>query len=148
MGRNRILSVAEAGEIKILSDRTGKNPGEFRHPFFILKSNRAATLWVIDRRNHRLQEVSFTGAAIREVGSPGPQPGGLIYPESASVFDDGTIAVVQGVCTPALKLFSPAGDELESLPLDYLPRGMLLHRNLLLVCDGSGSYIRVYERID
>ena len=69
-----------------------------------------------------------------------------MLPESASVFEDGVIAVSQFQFTRMIKIFSNEGEELEALELDYVPLGVLAYKQFLFVCEMSGNHIRVYER--
>ncbi len=143
---NRVLSVSNAESPEILCDRIGKNRGELRYPFSFCSSSSNDTFWVVDNRNHRLQEFSLEGTPIRVIGGAGLGLGRLVLPEFAAQFDDGSIVIGQSACIKALKLFSPDGDELDSIQLDYSPRGMLVYQGLLLVCEWAGDHIYVYER--
>lgn len=144
---NRILAVCRTGKIEVLFGCTGKGLGEFRHPISFCNAHANGTFWAVDLRNHRVQELRLDGEPIREIGGVGLGMGHLVLPESAAVFDDGVLAVNQWACTKALKLFSPDGKELETIQLDYSPRGMLAHQGFLLVCEGHGNHIYIYERV-
>jgi hypothetical protein len=45
-----------------------------------------------------------------------------------------------------LKLFSPSGDELVRLALDYYPSGMVIKGSTLFVAAYDDNSIRLYER--
>ena len=146
-GNNRVLSVQSTGAVKVICDRVGYGLGEFRHPYSFCAGNSDETFWVVDRRNHRLQEMDFSGNPCREIGIAGFGIGCLLLPEFAAIFEDGTLVIDEWSCTKAVKMFSPEGEELDSLRLDYAPRGMLVHDGLLFVCEWSGDHVYVYERI-
>jgi hypothetical protein len=56
------------------------------------------------------------------------------------------LAISQHEVSRCIKLFSPDGREQDCLMLDYIPAGMLVAENVLLVADLGGSSVRVYER--
>jgi hypothetical protein len=143
---SRILAAAPSGQITPLVDREGKNPGELLHPIAFCSTNEKSEFWVVEIRNHRLQRFGLNGQSMETVGRVGLGKGHLLLPESATIFDDGTLAVSQRACTREIKLFSKDGEELETLHLDYAPWGILAHKNLLFVCEGFGNHIHVYER--
>jgi len=143
---NRILAVGHTGGTEILFGHMGSTLGKLKHPIWFCDTNVNDTFWVVDLRNHRLQELRLDGEPVREIGGVGLGMERLVLPESAAVFDDGVLIVDQWACTKALKVFSPDGKELETILLDYSPRGMLAHQGLLLVCEGYGDHLRVYER--
>jgi hypothetical protein len=147
MGNHRVLTASASGEIQVLCDRRGQAPGEFQHPLSFCAGRSSDSCWVVDLRNHRLQEVSSDGSVQRRIGRAGLGAGCLVLPESAAVLDDGSIVVAQWACIRALTLFSPDGAEMGYLPLDYSPKGMLVHQGRLMVCDWSGDHVIVYEYI-
>ena len=61
------------------------------------------------------------------------------------MFPDGVLVIAQE-WFPELKLFSGGGAEMDQLPLDYSPGGMLVHQDRLLVSQSDGDSIRIYER--
>ncbi len=143
---SRILMAAMDGQITALVDRQGKHAGELRHPVAFCGAKGKPAFWVADIRNHRLQRFHLDGQFEEMIGGIGLGKGRLVLPESVSMFEDGTLAVSQRQCTRAVKLFSEIGDEFDTLQLDYGPWGILAHRGFLLVCEGDGNHIRVYER--
>jgi len=143
---NRVLVASTSGKIRVLCNREGTNLGEFRHPISFCATNSEGTVWVVDLRNHRLQKLSLDGVPLQEIGGPGLGMGRFVLPEHSVIFEDGVLVVGQWACIKALKVFSPEGDELDTIHLDYSPRGMLVHQGRLLVCSGSGDHIYVYER--
>jgi len=142
---SRILAATAGWQITTLVDRAGKNPGELRHPIAFCGSKKDPEFWVVEIRNHRLQRFNLNGQSLGEIGGVGLGKGHLVLPDSAAIFDDGMLAVSQGHCSGALKLFSEDGDE--TIPVDYYPWGILAHKSILLVCEGLGNRIRIYERI-
>jgi|GEM_PF-1700401 hypothetical protein len=164
-GWNGSILVADTGNNRIISlDESGKgaqfggaviHSGGFRHPIFLFRSPHSYgnSLWVVDSRNHRLQELDSTGSLVRVVGSPGLGKNSLSHPESAAQFEDGVLAVSQYTCHKepergkAVKVFSPDGEELGCQFIDYDSRGMLVHHGFLLVADPGHDCIHVYERI-
>ncbi len=143
---HRLLAISESGNIEVLADRRGRGLGEFQHPIGFCGASSEMAFWTVDLRNHRLQECRLDGTSLRQIGGAGLGAGRLLLPEAAATFADGVLAVAQWACTKVLKLFSPDGDEIESVRLHYSPRGMLVHEGRLWVCEGHGNHIYVYER--
>jgi hypothetical protein len=144
---SRILVATPSGQIESLVRLEGKKTGELRHPIAFCHAKEKSEFWVVEIRNHRLQRFSLHGQSLAEIGGLGLGKGHLVLPESATTFDDGVVAISQRQCTRVIKLFSKDGDELETLQLDYSPLGILAHNAFMLVCEGNGDHIRVYERI-
>jgi hypothetical protein len=143
---NRIMVASTGGLVAPLLDQEGKRLGQLRHPVAFCGTKDRTEFWVVESKNHRLQRFSLNGMALQQIGKAGLGKGCLVQPESATIFDDGTFVTSQRVCVNSLKLFTREGDELETVHLDYSPGGVLAHDSLLLVCEGFGNHIRVYER--
>jgi hypothetical protein len=146
MKNHRILIFTADGDVRLFGNGEGTEPGKFRHPASCCFAAAEDVVWVVDLRNHRLQKLDLNGGFLKQIGDPGFGRGGLIMPEFCAIFDDGVIIANQWACIKALKVFSPNSDELEVVHLDYVPRGMLIHENRLLVCSNLGDHIHVYER--
>jgi sugar lactone lactonase YvrE len=144
---NRILITDANGQISTLVGGQGKHPGELRHPIAFCGSGENAEFWAVEIRNHRLQRFNLDGQFLGEIGGFGLGKGHFVLPDSAAIFDDGLLAVSQWQFSRAVKLFSKDGNELETLQVDYSPWGILAHKSILLVCEGLGNHIRIYERI-
>jgi hypothetical protein len=145
MGNHRILSVTASGKIETVFDRAGKALGEFRHPVSMCGGQTRDTFWIVDRLNHRVQEIDAEGVPVRSVGQPGLGLRCLDLPEHAAVLPDGSLVVSQGACLSYLTLFSADGRNTERYPLDFVPKGLLVHDKKLLVCEWLGQHIYVYE---
>jgi hypothetical protein len=146
MKNHRILVFTADGDVHPFGNGEGTEPGKFRHPASCCFTDAEDFVWVVDLRNHRLQKLDMNGVFLKQIGGPGFGRGGLIMPEFSAIFNDGVILANQWSCVKALKVFSPNGDELDSFCLEYVPRGMLIHENRLLVCSNLGDHIHVYER--
>jgi hypothetical protein len=142
---SRILAATPSGQIKTIVDHAGKKPGELRHPIAFCGLQKDSQFWVVEIRNHRLQRFNLNGQFLEEIGGLGLGKSHLALPDSAAIFDDGLLAISQWQCSRELKLFSKYGDE--TLKVDFSPWGILAHKSLLLVCEGFGNHIRIYERI-
>ncbi len=140
---NRVLVAKSDGNLHVLG--AGRTTG-FRHPASFCPTPSEDAFWVVDLRNHRLLKMSSEGETLQELGGPGLGRNELILPEFCALFDDGVIVASQWGCVRALKVFSRNGEEIETILLDYCPRGVLVHQGLLLVCSGFGDHIHVYER--
>jgi hypothetical protein len=146
MNRNRVLAVSRVGEISVLTDRTGTTAGAFRTPASFCDADAGDAVWITDLRNHRLQKLRLDGTPLQQIGRPGLGRGCLYMPRFCAQFEDGAIVVCQWACTRELVLFSPDGEEMETVPLDYAPGGMLVHQGNLMACAASGDHVHVYRR--
>lgn len=142
---NRILAANADGRVTTLVNGEGSNRGKLRHPNAFCDSNEKAEFWAVEIRNHRLQRFNSDGQPLGEIGGLGFREGELVLPDSAAIFEDGTLAVSQWLCLRALVMFSKTGNEI--LPVNYYPQGVSAQKSILLVCEGFGNHIRVYERI-
>jgi hypothetical protein len=145
---NRILAVSDTGTAEIIADGKGSNPGQFRHPAAVVRSGSGdnAGIWVVDHRNHRVQKLDDSGRFILAAGKSGLGQGTIILPIAAAVFPDGSLIVAQHMITRCVALFDPEGNELDRMPLDFTPGGMLVHRNNLLITDVDSDCIRLFTR--
>jgi hypothetical protein len=143
---HRIVVLPVEGKVRFFGNGQGMEPGKFLHPTSFCVPDLEDAVWVVDMRNHRLQKLSLDGVPLQQIGSPGFGRAELIMPEFSVIFDDGVMVVNQWASRQALKIFSPDGNELDTVRLDYNPRGMLVHQGRLLVCSGNGDHIHVYER--
>jgi hypothetical protein len=148
-GSNRIITLRENESAEIFINRTGTGPGEFRFPVSscACTPDPASGFWIVDRCNHRLQKLDWSGQFIQEIGRCGTGKNSFLMPSYAAQFADGILAVSQSEIDQCLKLFSPAGVELDCLFLDYAPSGILINGERLLVAEWNGRCVRVYERI-
>jgi hypothetical protein len=148
-GNHRIVKISELKDRLEVWGSLGTELGKFRHPSFVIcnSDSRGSTRWVVDYRNHRIQELGVSGSAMRSIGSCGIGKGQLVLPISMARFDDGILAVSQYSFTSMIKLFDEAtGEEIDALPLNYSPYGLLVHGDRLWVSEGEGDHLRVYER--
>ncbi len=145
-GNHRLLMASAPGTPPVVYEADETEWARFRQPFSFCAGEASGAVWVVERRNHRLQLIDLDGGSLRQIGRPGLGAGCLILPEHAAVLEEGTIAVSQSACVRAIKVFASNGQECGCLALDYYPKGMLFHHGLLLVCEHSGDHIRVYER--
>lgn len=141
----RIIRITPEGRCEIFSDRVGKGRGEFRYPSYLCLG-RQGSLWIVDCRNHRIQKLDAAGTWVLEIGRCGLDNGSLYFPESVAEFADGVVAVAQNRWNRCVKLFSPTGEELGKMALDYDAGGMAIRSERLLVAARGGDSIRVYER--
>jgi hypothetical protein len=143
----RIFSVSLSGDMEIMCQRFGRNPGEFRDPCCLIpgRGNAGETVWVVDHHNHRVQELNVAGTFLRQLGQCGLGKGRLALPVSAARVDDDRMIIAQTRPFPALKMLSMRGEELDMLWLDYEPGGLLLQPGFLWVAEHSGSQIRIYR---
>jgi len=144
-GNNRILRARVSGPAEALFDRAGREPGRFLQPASFCRGDSGAAFWIVDRVNHRVQEVSVTGTPLRQIGRPGLGKGCLDMPEQAAILEDGSLVVSQSSTLQALTVFSRDGQEIDHLKLPYAPKGLLAHEGFLLVCEWWGNYIHVHE---
>jgi hypothetical protein len=144
---NHVLRIAPQG-ITILGG-PGSAAGQLRHPIGITRSADEVEdcIWVVDQRNHRVQNLGPEGEFLRSVGICGIGPGRLFLPESAVFLPDHSLVVAQAGVHRALKCFAVDGRELWGMTLDYAPGGMIIHRECLLVTEKDGSSIRIYEPV-
>jgi hypothetical protein len=145
-GNHRILHISCNGACRIFKSGEGTLPGEFRLPNSLCSEYPANSYWILDHRNHRLQQLDASGNFKSQIGACGLAKAGLYLPESVVQLDDGTLVVSQGHFNPCLKFFSQNGDEIGQLALDYAPGGMLPCGNKLLVAQFDSSFVCVYER--
>jgi DNA-binding beta-propeller fold protein YncE len=147
-GNSRILAVSPAGDTRILTSRSAREPGQFWLPIgvFINPSDRTGAFWVVDHRNHRLQEFDGEGNSTTEIGGRGVGKGRLLLPECACFLSGGLLLVSQRRFNRVLKLFTPEGVEMGRSPVDYSPAGILQHDRFIMIANVEGSDIRVYER--
>lgn len=147
-GHHRIVSVWSTGYAEVFCGRMGTGPGEFRRPMGICATapDGDSGFWVVDQRNHRLQKFDRSARFVQQVGNCGPCRGSFLVPHYVAQFPDGVLAVSQNQIDRCIKLVSPEGEELDHLFLDYLPAGLLISSGRLLVAEGSGWSVRVYER--
>jgi hypothetical protein len=143
---NRIIRIGRYGSSVIGAHGTA--PGLLRHPVAVTQNpdEPASSIWVVDQRNHRLQNFGPGGDFIGSLGGGGIGSGRLFLPQSAAFQEDQTVIVAQGGAHRALKCLAADGRELWGMTLDYTPGRVMLHRRLLLVTERDGSNIRVYER--
>jgi hypothetical protein len=148
-GSHRIITLRENELAEIFIDRTGTGPGEFRFPVSscACTPDPASGFWIVDRCNHRLQKLDWSGQFIEEIGRCGPGRNSFLLPNYAAQFADGILAVSQSEIDQCLKLVSPGGIELDCLFLDYAPSGILINGERILVAEWNGRCVRVYERI-
>jgi hypothetical protein len=142
----RIFSMSLSGDMEIMCQRFGREPGEFRDPCYLIPGCGSAgkAVWVVDHHNHRVQELNAAGGFLRQLGQCGLGKGRLALPVSAAQIDDDKMIIAQTRPFPALKILSMRGEELDMLWLDYEPGGLLLQPGCLWVAEHSGSHIRIY----
>jgi hypothetical protein len=147
-GNLRILSVSKTGHTKVLTYGGGGEPGRLWIPIevFIEPSDSTGAFWVVDHRNHRLQEFDAEGNCTREIGGCGIGKGRFVLPECACFLADGLLMVSQKRFNRVVKLLTREGTELERWRVDYSPAGILEHDGFILIANVGGSDIRVYER--
>lgn len=148
VGSQRLISVQDTGPAGIFCDRVGTGPGEFRCPTCIFPSivDEDPCYWVVDQRNHRLQKLDQFSNFIQQIGKCGFGKGSFLAPWFAGQFKDRVLAISQGEVEPCLKLFSPEGEELDCMFLDYWPSGIFVSDDKLIVADWEGDSIRIYKR--
>jgi DNA-binding beta-propeller fold protein YncE len=148
-GNHRIVRVSSSDFCEPFCGQEGRGPGEFRNPVSICigGTGKGERLWVVDKRNHRLQGFDFAGKYLGEVGGFHLKPASLRYPIAAAIMPGGSIVVGQEAPGACLVFFSPAGDELGRVFLDYAPGGMAVHGRQLFVCQFNGDCIHVYEHL-
>ena len=144
---HRIVSVDSNGNMEVFCDRKEKNLencfARWRLPS---APDRNTGFWVVESHTHRAQKFDWAGQHIGQIGNCGIADGSLLVPWHAVQFTDGTVAINQHLFIKCIKLISPEGKELDCLFTDYLPAGMLVDGDRLLVADWSGGSIRLYER--
>lgn len=145
-GNHRIVRIPDQGKWEVLGAQAESGPGQLRHPVGFCLDERHSCLWIVDLRNHRVKKLISGGEQPFCIGGCGLQKGNLLWPESAVMYPDGTMAVAQGRLARTLKLFSPEGEEMSSLPLDFMPGCMLISKDLLFITEFDGSSIRIFER--
>jgi streptogramin lyase len=148
LGSQRLISLCDSEPAKIFCDRVGTGPGEFRCPTSICASvpDADSGYWIVDQRNHRLQKLDRAARFVQQAGKCGPGPGSFLTPWFVAQFADGILAVSQCEIEPCLKLISPDGVELDCMFLEYLPAGIYIHDEKLIVAEWDGRSIRIYER--
>lgn len=148
-GNHRIITLRENELAEIFIDRAGTGPGEFRGPVSLCACtpDPASGFWIVDRGNHRLQKVDWSGQFIQEIGRCGPGRNCFLLPNYAAQFADGMLVVSQNEIDQCLKLVSPEGVELDCLFLNYAPGGILISGERIFVAEWNGRCVRVYERI-
>ncbi len=144
-GNHRIIRITNQGDCELFLKKIGRGKGELLDPLSLC-SDAGGTLWIVDRCNHRVVGLNDEGECIQEIGTCGLDKGEMFYPECLAVFEDGVIAVVQNLWNRCIKLFSPAGHELEKILLSYNAPGMTVHCGRLYVADMKSDCIHVYER--
>jgi hypothetical protein len=145
---SRILAVSKTGQTRVLASRSARESSRFWLPIgvFVDPSDNTGAFWVVDHRNHLLQEFDGEGKSISEIGGCGIGKGNLVLPECASFLTGGSLLVSQHRFNPVVKLFTREGKELERCRVDYSPAGILAHDGFILIANVGGSDIRVYER--
>jgi len=146
-GNHRIVKIRPSGSWQVLCGEKGSGPGQLKWPVALCRGmdDNNHDIWVVDQRNHRIQRLDAEGRCIQTIGRCGLEENELLWPNSAVLFPDQTLAVDQSVAGRCVKLFSPKGTEIDCLPLDYTPGGMLLWQHHLLITEAEGNHIRVYE---
>lgn len=91
-------------------------------------------LYVFDRANYRIVQVSPTGTFVREIGERGEGPGQLRMPTDFAVLRDGTV-VVADVGARALQVYGVGGAWLRSVP--FGSDGMLVVGDVLADARGG-----------
>jgi hypothetical protein len=144
----RLIALHESGTAEIFCDRVGTGPGEFHCPTDICTSVLDADpgYWIVDQRNHRLQKLDRFSQFVRQIGLCGSGIGSFLTPWCVAQFADGVLVVSQGEIEPCLKLFSPEGTELDCIFLEYMPAGLFIRNERLIVTEWDGQSIRIYER--
>jgi len=145
-GNHRLIRISDDRFCQVFKSGEGVAQGEFRLPNSLCVSSKGDGYWILDHRNHRVQHLDSEGHFRRQIGKCGLGRGELCVPESVVQFNDGIMVVSQGHLNKSLRLFSPSGDQVGYLEIDYAPGGMLIFEGKLLVAQFSGASIRVYER--
>jgi hypothetical protein len=148
---HRILGISYQGHCRCLAGGRGRIAGQFISPGCLLgiqgpEPEQPSAIWVVDHRNHRLQKLSLSGDFLSELGGCGLDRGRFALPIAAAAFSDGTLAVSMWHLIRCLMLVSPEGEELGGIAIDFVPEGMLVVEDKLLVADGAGNQIRVYGK--
>jgi hypothetical protein len=141
---NRRIVAVESGEARALVRASGME--WFPLGVFVDAADTTGAFWVVDQRNHLLEEFDRDGRLIREIGGCGLGKGRLVLPESAVVLADRSLLVSQYRFNRMLKLLALDGTEIARQRLDDPPAGLLEHDGYVLVANVGGSEIRVYER--
>lgn len=146
-GNHRIVALSDSGVIRELFGRLEHGPGECRHPIAVVRDpvDRQPRFWAADQLNHRILHLDESGNLLQIIGGCGFGRNCLVLPESVLPLPGGLLVVSQWRFNRELKLFSTDGEEVDRLPVDFAPAGMLAHRGLLWIADCSGSDIRIYE---
>jgi hypothetical protein len=149
-GINSIFKIDADGLVRPLSDCVGCGLDSVKFPssFCLDAINPQQHLWLVERRNHRLTKLDYSGRHILHLGSCGINPGQFLYPLAAAMFSDGVLAVTQGFEYPNLVFINSKKDEIARVYLDYLgPAGVFIHNDILYVCQYSGDLIHRYMRL-
>jgi hypothetical protein len=150
-GNHRVVRITQEEKMDIFCDKVGSALGQIWYPCALCTDNRGS-VFVIERGNHRIQIFSENGEPIGVIGACGLNRSSLFRPNLVAVFDDQMIAVTES--TPAgsipwrqsLKLFSKTGELLGVHALDYMPGGMIIYENRILLTAFDDSNLRIYER--
>jgi hypothetical protein len=147
-GNFRILRLTGHHLSTIVSRHPERGHGEFLHPttLFIDPSDHTGSFWIVDHRNHRLQELDTNGATITQIGRCGFGNGRFIFPECAAFLPDGSLLVSQFRFSRELKLFDRNGNEQDRSIVDFAPAGILTYGRTILIADILGDQIRIFER--
>jgi hypothetical protein len=147
-GNSRILGISENGDVRPFSQsETKEQRDHHRQVLFIDPSDQTGAFWVVDHRNHCLQEFDANGNLIREIGGCGFGKGRFILPEFACFLPDGALLVSQYRFNRELKLLDRSGKELDRWCVDFAPAGILTFDKHIMIADILGDQIRIFERV-
>ncbi len=144
---HRIVRITSDGIYEILCDRIGSRLGELCYPHSFYPHPKDGFPLIVDARNHRILKLMPGGEFELVLGRRGLDEGCLYRPYHVAMFADGAVAIAHNQLENNLKLFSVARRELGKLSLDYVPGGLLVVGERLLVAEFSGDCLRVYQRL-
>ena len=149
MGSDQVLEVWPNGSTRVLYPGSATPlSGRLRLPVsvFVDRQQPESSRWVVDQRNHRLLKIDEEGNHLREIGSLGWGANKLLRPECAAQFSDGIIAVSAYRFHRKIMLWTPEGEKIEDLAVDFSPSGLLVDGDKLIAADWDACHLRVFRR--
>jgi tripartite motif-containing protein 71 len=128
----------------------GSEDGQFNEPFGMTFDS-DGNLYVVDRRNWRVQKFDATGEFVMSFGSRGDKNGEFINPRDVTVDAEGNIYVTDQV-TYLVQKFSPEGEFLTRFGQSHAGETLWLVRGITIddsghiyITDGLHNRVQVFD---
>ncbi|HET7417267.1 MAG TPA: NHL repeat-containing protein [Solirubrobacterales bacterium] len=154
--RNEVVKLTLSGGALSIAQRVKGEKTSTTDTTFVWPSgmavDSAGNIWVADKGHDRLQEISPSGAIIRQVGQRGSAPGQLREPYGVAVTGLGHLLVTDGL-NHRVQLLDAQGDFLRMVgsgPAAYgLPTELAVGpNNAAFVVDSEGNKVQKWGNVD